>query len=76
MLKEYTIIPLKLTYHDWRVTMKSSKRIEAIASQLIANGRELVGSGAVITTVGNQLLEQGETLLAQTTKITDEKTKN
>ncbi len=50
--------------------MKSSKRIEAIASQLIANGRELVGSGAVITTVGNQLLEQGETLLAQTTKIT------
>lgn len=49
--------------------MKSSKRIEAIATQLIANGKELVGSGAVITTVGNKLLEQGETLMAQTTKL-------
>jgi hypothetical protein len=45
--------------------MKANKRIEAIASQLIANGKELVGSGALITTVGNTLLEQAENLLAQ-----------
>lgn len=48
--------------------MKANKRIEAIASQLIANGKELVGSGALITTVGNTLLGQAETLLAQSSK--------